>query len=299
MGTAAWAPPPPFAVFDRASWAAIGRGRAPAGAGPPPGSPLDAAVWSEVYVPLAHLLGIHLDHRVELRRHSEAAGWRDVGAGPMVVALAGSVAVGKSTCAQALAALITGRPPHPAVTVIGTDGFLLTNAELAGRGLLPRKGFPETYDRALVTDVLGRVALGEGDVEVPRYSHHVYDITDERVSLGRPDVLIVEGVNALDPVIADFASVLVYLDADEDELRAWFAARMAALVAAAAEDPGSFFSGWVGMDDAQIEGLASTVWEQVNAVNLREHILPTRWRADVVLRKGPGHAVTDVALRLR
>jgi type I pantothenate kinase len=299
VGIAAWAPPPPFAVFDRPAWAAVGRGRAPVGAAPPPGSPLDAAEWSEVYVPLAHLLGIHLDHRVELRRHSEAAGWRGVGAGPMVIALAGSVAVGKSTCAQALAALMAVRPSRPAVTVIGTDGFLLTNAELAARGLLPRKGFPESYDRALVSDVLGRVALGDDEVEVPRYSHRLYDITDERVSLGRPDVLIVEGVNALDPAIADFASLLVYLDADEDELRAWFAARMAALVADAAGEPHSFFSGWVGMDHAQIEQLASTVWEQVNGVNLREHILPTRWRADIVLRKGPGHTVTDVAIRLR
>jgi type I pantothenate kinase len=112
-------------------------------------------------------------------------------------------------------------------------------------------------------------------------------------------VLIVEGVNALDPSVADFASLLVYLDAHEDDLRQWFAARFAALVAEAAGDPRSFFSAWVGMDAEQLEQLANTVWEHVNAVNLREHILPTRWRADIVLRKGPGHAVTDVALRLR
>jgi type I pantothenate kinase len=183
--------------------------------------------------------------------------------------------------------------------VIGTDGFLLTNAELAARGLLPRKGFPESYDRALVTDVLGRVALGAADVEVPHYSHRLYDITGERVSLGRPDVLIVEGVNALDPSIADYASLLVYLDAEEDQLRRWFATRFAALVADAEGDQDSFFSGWVGMDGEQIEGLALAVWEHVNGVNLREHILPTRWRADIVLRKGPGHAATDVAVRLR
>ena len=298
-GIAAWAPPPPFAVFDRAGWAAIGRGRAPAGVQPPSGSPLDAAEWSDVYVPLAHFVGIHLDHRVDLRRHSEADGWRGIGAGPLVVALAGSVAVGKSTCAHALAALIAARPEHPAVTVIGTDGFLFSNAELAARELLMRKGFPESYDRALVADVLGRVALGYGDVEVPRYSHRLYDITDERVSLGRPDVLIVEGVNALDPSVADFASLLIYLDAAEAELRNWFAARFAALVADAVGDPHSFFASWAGMSEEQIEALAATVWESVNAVNLHQHILPTRWRADVVLRKGAGHAVTDVAIRLR
>jgi type I pantothenate kinase len=293
VSAAAWAPPAPFRVLDRDAWAAGGAG----GTHAPPTGPLDAAEWSEVYVPLGAFIGLHLDARTELRHRLEAAGWH--GGGPFLIGLAGSVAVGKSTCAQALAALIAHRPDRPAVTVVSTDGFLFSNAVLARRDLTARKGFPETYDRDLIADVLGRLTLGHDGVAVPRYSHRVYDIAGPPVVLGRPDVVIVEGVNALDPVIADFCSLLLYLDAAEEDLSAWFAERFASLVGEAADDPGSFFAPWVGMTAGAMRDLSLAVWEHVNLVNLREHILPTRWRADVVLRKGPSHAVTDVAVRLR
>jgi type I pantothenate kinase len=261
------------------------------------GSPVTADEWTAVYVPLADVVGFHLDARTDLRRRL-----RDTGVavgGPFIVGLAGGVASGKSTCAAALADLLTVRPDDPDVAVVSTDGFLLSNAALGARGLATRKGFPETYDRELIADVLGRIALGHGGVEVPRYSHRAYDVDGRPQILDRPDVVIVEGINALAPVVADFCALLVYLDASEGDLRAWFVDRFKTLVSEAADDPGSFFAGWAGMEPEEVRGLAVSVWEHVNLVNLEEHILPTRWRADIVLRKGPDHALTHAAVRLR
>jgi type I pantothenate kinase len=262
-----------------------GDGRSRSWEAPPPFTTLDRKARdgdADVLAPLTHLVRHHLEGR----------------SGPLLVALAGSVAAGKSTFASALAAALA-TPDGPIVEVVSTDGFLFTNAELAARGLLARKGFPETYDHALIVDVLGRVARGERDVAVPRYSHQTYDRAGSPQVLHRPDVVIVEGIHALAPPVANLSSVLVYLDAAEDDLRTWFVARFTALVAAAADDPESFFAAWTGMSDDDVRHLAEAVWEQVNLVNLVEHILPTRWRADVVLRKGADHAVTHVATRIR
>jgi type I pantothenate kinase len=253
--------------------------------------------WTAVYVPLAEVVGVHLDARTDLHRRLTDAG-APVN-GPFIVALAGGVASGKSTCAAALADLLGARPGHPDVAVVSTDGFLLSNAALGARGLATRKGFPETYDRELIADVLGRIALGHGDVEVPHYSHRTYDVDGRTQVLGRPDVVIVEGINALAPVVSDFCSLLVYLDASEADLRAWFVDRFKTLVDEAADDPGSFFARWAGMRAEEVRSLAVAVWEHVNLVNLDEHILPMRWRADIVLRKGPDHALTHAAVRLR
>ena len=217
--------------------------------------------------------------------------------GPLLVAVAGSVAAGKSTLAAALAAALAAHPDGPVVEVVSTDGFLYPNAALAARGLLARKGFPETYDHGLIADVLGRVARGARDIAVPRYSHRTYDRAGPPQVLHQPDVVIVEGIHALAPPVADLCTVLVYLDAAPDDLRSWFVTRFTGLVAAAHDDPGSFFAGWTAMSDDDVRHLAAAVWEQVNLVNLVEHILPTRWQADIVLRKGADHAVTHVATR--
>jgi type I pantothenate kinase len=297
------AAPAGFTRWDRDDWAALGRGRAPAGAEPPLGSPVTAAEWDQVYVPLGHVVGIHLDAHRELGRHLRAAGVHGAGAGAFVIGLAGSVAAGKSTSAAALAALLAARPDRPRVEVVSTDGFLLPNAILGERGAAMRKGFPESYDDVLIGDILGSLAAGAWPVRVPRYSHDVYDISGPPQVLDAPDVVIIEGVNALGRVgsvdLADACRLRIYLDADEPALRRWYVTRFARLVSEARQDPSSFFAQWVGFSDDEVGLLAETVWEQVNLVNLTEHILPTRWRADLVLRKGPDHAVTDVTVRAR
>ena len=212
---------------------------------------------------------------------------------PVIVGVGGSVAVGKSTFAAALAAQL----PMSPVEVVSTDGFLMSNAELGARGLGARKGFPESYDGDLARSVLSRITRRDPSVAVPGYSHRTYDLDGSSHVLGRPDVVIIEGVNALAPPFAPYLSLGVYLDADEDDIRAWFVTRFASLVADAAADPGSFFSMWVGLPEAEVTRSADVVWDRVNRVNLVEHIEPTRWRADVVVRKGPDHTVTHVAVR--
>jgi len=298
--------PEGFTLWPRSAWAAIGRGRAPARAEPPTWSPVGKAEWDEVYVPLAHIVGLQMEERVALHRRLAAAGLAGSGDGPFIIGIGGSVAAGKSTCAQTLATLLSARPGRPLVEVVGTDGFLLPNAELAARGLLARKGFPETYDQPLMRRVLGALATGVSPVVVPRYSHDVYDIAGDPQVIVRPDVVIVEGVTALAfgsaelPVsAADFCALKIYLDADEPDLRGWFVARFRRLVDEAADDPSSFFAQWSGLRPTEVLSLAVTVWESVNLANLLEHILPTRWRADLVLHKGCDHAVTSVAVRGR
>jgi type I pantothenate kinase len=239
---------------------------------------------------LADVLAAHLDARDALRRGLRARGWGAAGGGPLIVGVAGSVAAGKSTCAEELSARLPGR-----VAVISTDGFLHPNAELAARGLGARKGFPESYDHALADDVLGRIASGAPDVEVPTYSHRSYDIEGPPTVVRRPDVLIVEGVVALQPPIADYCSVRVYIDADEQDLRRWYVERF---VVWAAEGVG-FYAQWAGMPADEVRQVATMVWEHVNLSNLTEHILPTRWTADVVVRKRADHGVAALAVRVR
>jgi len=301
-----WQPPAGFTSWDRPAWSALGRGRAPLGSQPPPDSPLDRAEWEQVYVPLAHVIGLHLDAKLSLDRHLAAAGIRGASGGPFVIGLAGSVAAGKSTCARALAALISARTDRPAVDVISTDGFLLPNAVLGPRNLVMRKGFPESYDHDLIAATLGRLAAGESGVPIPRYSHDVYDIAGEPQILARPDVIILEGVNALGygrpaaPVeIADYCALGIYLDADEPALRRWYVDRFSSLVDEGREDPSTFYARWADQSDEEVRRAAALVWESVNLANLTEWILPTRWRADLVLHKGADHAVTAVAVRSR
>lgn len=290
--------PPGFNLLPRKAWAAIGRGRAPAGASPPPDSPVGEAEWREVYVPLAHVVGIHLDDRVALRRRLAATGL-PAADGALMIGLAGSVAGGKSTAAAALAALLRARPDRPTVKVVSTDGFLLPNATLAARDLVAKKGHPESYDAGLITQTLGALASGASSVSIPRYSHEVYDISGPPQVLKRPDVVIVEGINALGTPIADYCAFRIYFDAAEADLRAWYVDRFLTLIDAARADPSSFFAQWTGLSPTDARTLAESVWEHVNLPNLTDHILPTRWRADLVLTKNGSHSVTSVAVRSR
>jgi len=223
-----------------------------------------------------------------VRRQLDAGALDRAGpAGSLIVGLAGGVAAGKSWFARDLAELIDG------AQVISTDGFLLPNAALAARGLGARKGFPESYDTELAADVLRRITSGEPDVHVPGYSHLTYDIDGPPQVVNQPAVLIVEGINALQPPITGFCSLRVYLDADEPDLRRWYISRFLQLV----EQAEGFYAQWAGMPEDEVRGLATMTWEYINLPNLTGHILPTRSTADVVVRKAADHSVAAVAVR--
>jgi type I pantothenate kinase len=212
-------------------------------------------------------------------------------ADPVVVGIAGGVAVGKTTLATELRRSLPVEP----VTVVGTDGFLFPNAVLAARGLTERKGFPESYDVARLRAFLALVRAGQLPQTVPRYSHATYDIDGEEVVAAAP-IVIVEGLNVLSAA-ADQLDVAVYLDADESDLETWFIERFRTLVTAAADDPTSFYRAFVGRSDTEINALADHVWREVNLVNLRQHIAPSRAHATCIVTKGPDQAILDVTTR--
>jgi type I pantothenate kinase len=211
---------------------------------------------------------------------------------PVVVGIAGGVAAGKTVFAEAVRDGLSGR-----AEVVATDGFLLPNSVLRARGLVDRKGFPESYDVAALREFLRAARAGDLPRRVPCYSHVSYDIDGDR-EVSAVDVLIVEGVNVLGAA-PDLVDVGVYLDVDETLLASWFRARLLALWAAGRGDPRSFYSSpvFAGLDEAAVGALADQVWRGVNLVNLREHIAPSRRHADLVIRLGPGHGVLDVATR--
>jgi len=206
-----------------------------------------------------------------------------------VLAVAGPVAVGKSTVAAALAERL--RAGGLDVEVVSTDGFLLPNAALAAQGLLERKGCPETYDLTRLEALVGSVREGRTPLEVPVYSHDRYDVLEAPVAVDRPDVLVVEGVVALQRPLADLG---VYIQAEESDVIAWYVARFQSLVHAARDDPTSFYRGWIDLDEAAVAELARAVWNGVNHPNLHEHIAPTRALADVVVHKGPDHRILSL-----
>jgi len=210
---------------------------------------------------------------------------------PVVVGIAGGVAVGKSRTAAELHAELAGR-----VDVVSTDGFLFSNAVLAERGLTHRKGFPESYDVDALRTFLSAARAGALPRPVPCYSHVTYDVAGERI-VGTLDVLIVEGLNVL-AAAADLLDVGVYLDASEEQLEAWYRTRFLELVAAARDDPSSFYRMFAGLDGGQAARAADQVWRGVNLVNLREHVAPSRARADCVITKGADHEVVGVDYRL-
>ena len=215
---------------------------------------------------------------------------------PFIVGVTGAVAAGKSAFAAELAATIAGWPGAPTVEIVGTDGFLFPNAVLESRGLLNRKGFPETYDREGLRAALAAIRLGPA--EVPTYSHVLYDIDPALARrLGRADVLIVEGLGLHEGAAALGLDLLIYLDADEADVEAWFEARFIALWRAAETDPASFYARFRHMDEAQTRALSGQVWRAINLPNLREHIVQGRGVADLVVTKGADHAILSVTAR--
>ena len=228
---------------------------------------------------------------------------------PYIIGVAGSVAVGKSTTARVLKALFARWPNTPRVDLVTTDGFLYPNAVLEREGLMERKGFPESYDLPALLRFLNEVKAGRHPVRAPIYSHLVYDVKpNEWVTVDQPDILIVEGLNVLQtgrppkdgkavPYVSDFFDFSIYLDADEDVLLRWYVERFFTFRETAFRDPMSYFHRYSQLSDEAATETATSIWTRINLLNLRENILPTRQRADLILKKGANHAVEQVSLR--
>ncbi|HKF99759.1 MAG TPA: type I pantothenate kinase [Xanthobacteraceae bacterium] len=305
----------PYRIFPRAEWAAL---RADTPMTLEPGEiaqlrslndRLDIAEVEEIYLPLSRLLSMYVAAAQRLFvAQQDFLGTQDSKV-PYIIGVGGSVAVGKSTTSRVLQALLTRWPNVPKVDLVTTDGFLYPNAVLQREGLMEKKGFPESYDLTVLLRFLSDVKAGKHPARAPVYSHLIYDVMPNQwVEIDHPDILIVEGLNVLQagrppkdgkaiPFVSDFFDFSVYLDADEEVLRQWYVDRFLTLRLTAFRDPVSYFHRYSKLSDAEAIDTATFIWSRINLVNLRENILPTRQRADLILAKSANHMVEQVALR--
>jgi type I pantothenate kinase len=273
------------------------------------GDRLDLAGVEEVYLPLSRLLAMHVEAAQGLFRARRRFLGGDEERVPFVIGIGGSVAVGKSTTARVLQALLARWPRTPRVDLVTTDGFLHPNAELERQGLLRRKGFPESYDLPTLLRFLSDLKAGAGPLAAPLYSHLAYDVLPgEAAVVDRPDILVLEGVNVLHasalprdgrtvPFVSDFLDFAIYIDATEEVLARWYVERFLGLRGTAFRDPRSYFHHYAALSDAEAVETAGAIWQEINLVNLRKNILPTRGRADLILRKGEDHRIEQILLR--
>ncbi|MEM1376668.1 MAG: type I pantothenate kinase, partial [Pseudomonadota bacterium] len=272
--------------------------------------PIDLDEVRRIYLSLSRLLSSHVESSQELfRQRKNFLNVSEAHKTPFIIGVAGSVAVGKSTTARVLKELLARWPSSPKVSLVTTDGFLMPNDELRRRGLMERKGFPESYDVGAILDFLSAIKAGEKLVKAPLYSHLTYDVReDEYAVVEQPDILIFEGINVLQvrdlpedgrmiPFVSDFFDFSIYIDADDELIHKWYVDRFLRLRETAFQDPNSFFHRYSHLSKEAALAIAEGLWANINLTNLRENILPTRPRADLILRKGPDHLVESVLLR--